>query len=429
MNNKLRQKGWNDMSQRLDASLPRDRKRIFAIWWVWGLVALTGLGAWFMYNQQREPEVASTSSDIAQSAIQKEHQPDQTPKSEKGLDQSMLPAESLSTPSRPIVSSKSNPSQAGSPELLADRGIPGSSESDRLNPWGTKEGVQTPLIAMTARESQLLVDQETAASERMDAQLSQLPHFPLSRSFILPPPEMSGLASLQPSSPIEISPSEWKTESGYFVDLAAGARVARPYSYVGQAGMGWRSPISYKWSYRLTWGAGVEGMDQPARVALKEIRQSSRSQEEDISSGSTGSVTNGFPGSGDFGAAEIQLRNHYFAYFGLHTAYQFAPNWSISFGVETAYRFYVSSGESYALNFTSNGSFSLDNSSSNIAEDFVLFNRWDFRPVAGLSYKLRSNMSLNLTYRHGTNPLLPNPIQDTPAGHARFVQLGVQFDL
>jgi len=429
MNNKLRQKGWNDMSQRLDANLPRDRKRVFAIWWVWGIVALIGMGAWFMYNQQDEAQAPATSSDIVQSAIQREYQPDQASKSEKGLGSSVSTDDSPSILLGQRVSSNSTPSRAGSPDLLADTGISESSKSDGLDSREIKEDVQASLQAMTSPESQQLVDQETGASERKDAQLSPLPDFPLSSPFILSLPEISGLVSLQPSSTIQSSPIKVKTESGYFVDLAAGTRVAQPYSYVGQAGMGWRAPLSDKWSYSLSWGAGVEGMHQPARVALKEFRQSSRSLQEDISSGSTGSVTNGFPGSGEFGAAEIQLRNHYFAYFGLHTAYQFAPNWAFRFGVETAYRFYISSEESYGLNFSSDGSFSIDNSSRNIAQDFVLFNRWDFRPVAGLNYKLRSNMSLNLTYRHGTNPLLPNPIQDTPAGHARFVQLGVQFDL
>ena len=417
------------MSQRLDASLPRDRKRIFTIWWVWGLVALIGLGVWFMYNQQPELQAVSTSPDIAQSAIQKGQQSDQVTNSDKTLDHSVFPAESLLKSSRQMVSSKSTPSQSGSAEVLADTDISESSESDRLNSRGTKEEVQAPLIVMTARESQPIRDQETGALERMHTPLSQLPHFPLSHSFILPPPDMSGLSSLQISSPIELSPSEWNTESGYFVDLAAGARVAPPYSYVGQAGMGWRAPISDKWSYRLTWGAGVEGMHQPAKIALQERRSSWRSQEDEAISGPNEDISNNLSESGEFGAAEIQLRNHYFAYFGLHTAYQFASNWSISLGMETAYRFYVSSGESYALNFTSNGSFSTDNSSRNIAEDFVLFNRWDLRPVAGLNYKLRSNMSLNLTYRHGTNPLLPHPIQDTPAGYARFLQVGLRMTL
>src|SRR6056297_1100156 len=53
MNNELRKKGWTDMSQQLDAKMPRKRRRVFAIWWLWGLglFLLLGMGWWFFTPQ------------------------------------------------------------------------------------------------------------------------------------------------------------------------------------------------------------------------------------------------------------------------------------------------------------------------------------------------------------------------------------------
>jgi hypothetical protein len=432
MNNKLRQKGWADMSQRLDVSLPRDRKPIFAIWWVWGLAILIGLGAWYMYTQQAQPTAASGPSDIAQTVPPQQQTPDQSPGTGGDLDNPHLAGASPSSTSEemPFTSSRTVVPKAVSSAPPANTDIPAPSAAADVHAKVNKARSQA-LLDTTANElgSEPSGVQEPNKSGRIFTQAAQLPQHPFSNPFALSQPEHDGLYPIEASNPTAFTERVLESGSRYFIDLAAGIRTARPYSYAGQAGMGWRAPLSGKWSYGVTLGVGVDGLHQTADIALKERQTSSRSQDENATSGSTGDVSNNFSESGEFGVAQLDLQDNYFAYFGLHMTYNFASNWSLRLGVETAYRFHIATGESYVYSSISAGQFSWDNSLSRIEEQFVVFNRWDLRPVAGLSYALRPDIHLNLTYRHGTHPLLQNPIQDTPAGRARFLQLGIQFDL
>lgn len=421
------------MSQRLDASLPRDRKPIFAIWWVWGLAILIGLVAWYTHTQQTQPTAASANSDIAQAVSSEQQTEDQAQSTGHDLDHPNLVNESHSPTSAekpPAVSSRTVGPAAMSAEAPTTTDIPGASTAADENSNVNK--VQLQALSHTAT-NELKPEpsgvQEPSKSGRIYTSASQLPQFPFSNPFAFSQPDLGGQYSIEASDPIAFAESEFKSGSGYFIDLAAGVRTARPYSYAGQAGMGWRAPISGKWSYMVTLGAGVDGVHQTGHIALKELQTSSRSQEEDATSGSSEDISNNFSESGNFGVARIELKNNYFAYLGVHADYNFAPNWSLRLGVESAYRFHNATGESYASSSISGGQFLIDNRWDEVEEHFVVFNRWDLRPVAGLSYSLRPKIHLNLTYRHGTNPLLQNPIQDTPAGHARFLQLGIQFDL
>lgn len=421
------------MSQRLDASLPRDRKPIFAIWWVWGLAILIGLVAWYTYTQQAQPTAASASSDIAQTVSPEMQPTDQTQSTGHDLDNPNLVSESPSATSEeipPAVSSRTFAPSAMSAEPPAATDIPGPyTAADEHYNVNKVEPQALPQMTINELESGTSGVQAPNKSGPIYTPASQLRQFPLFNPFELSQLELGGLYPIEASDPIAFAESELESGSRYFIDLATGVRTARPYSYAGQAGMGWRAPISGKWSYMVTLGAGIDGVHQTGDIALKELQNSSRSQQQDETFGSGEDISNNSPESGNFGVARIELKNNYFAYFGLHTAYNFAPNWSLRLGVETAYRFHNATGESYASSSISGGQFSIDNRWDEVEEHFVVFNRWDLRPVAGLSYSLRPKIHLNLTYRHGTNPLLPNPIQDTPAGHARFLQLGIQFDL
>lgn len=421
------------MSQRLDASLPRDRKPIFAIWWVWGLAILIGLVAWYNYTQQAQPTAASASSDIAQAVSSEEQTEDQAQSTEHDLDNSNLVGGSPSRTSNekpPAVSSRTVAPASMSAEPPAATDIPGPyTAADEHSNVNKVEPQALPQMTINELESGTSGVQAPNKSGPIYTPASQLRQFPFSNPFARSQPEFGGLYPIEASDPISFAQSELESGSRYFIDLAGGVRTARPYSYAGQAGMGWRAPISGKWSYMVTLGAGIDGVHQTGDIALKELQNSSRSQQQDETFGSGEDISNNSPESWNFGVARIELKNNYFAYFGLHTAYNFTPNWSLRLGVETAYRFHIENEVSRSIS-NGLGDPTLEFFSSREVEDqFVLFNSWDLRPVAGLSYTVRPNIHLNLTYRHGTNPLLPNPIQDTPAGHARFLQLGIQFDL
>lgn len=410
------------MNQRLDAGLPKGRKRGLLIWWLFGVVAVIALATGWVLMNQSLPQDSPEDTPTAQSEFRIPAEKDKTKGSHLDLPTSKtnaLPskAETKQTHSVAFPPSKRTTRAAESPPITAN---PHEAE---IYPFSNTKTAGLPLVPGTFPDE--------TSQRRVHSSALPLPWLEDSGLSMPVPSDLTGAPLLKSSLPsADIDASKNVSENGFFIDLSMGTRTARPYSYVAQTGMGWRSSLSDRWSYMMTTGLGINGMHQPAQVALTEYRSSSRfllDQSTEVSSGE-------FSLNREFAEARLQLKNNYFAYLGAHLDYSIHDRWSVSMGLEVAYRFHsVHEGpiqQNNGLVSSPSGEVSeISYSSREIEQRFILFNRWDIRPVAGLSYALRPHIHLLATYRHGLNPLLAHPIKPTPPGSARFLQLGVRYQM
>ena len=410
------------MSQRLDAGMPGNRRRGLLIWWLFGAAAVIVLvvAGLLLRNRSQANDPAEPSASI-HFPVTNASEIEESARAEQGFE---LP-KSSNTPTVLSATEKTNQiahskrasqDPAAEPTPSATTEFHGSTEID-----SDKKTSFSPLYTAPGLNP---------SDTRIHISAISLPGLGLSA---LSMPNTSDLllsAKIKSPQSTEVESTKKTVRKGYFIDLSAGMRTARPNSYVAQTGLGWRTPISDRWGILINTGLGINGMHQPAQVALKELQSNSEFRLD----GSTANPSNEFSEITEVPVAELQLKNNYFAYLGAHLSYSIHERWSLNMGLEAAFRFHSVHEDPMQLNpgiiASPNGGASQFNFNSRQIENrFLLFNRWDIRPVAGLSYALRPGIQLEASYRHGLIPLLAHPTKDTPPGSARFLQLGIRYQI
>lgn len=406
MNRELREKGWKDMNQRLEASMPRDRNHRVIIWWFLGVAAFISPLVFWTYEEQKK--------EALQKEIVMESKLDiQSPGSLHKIEQN-----------NDIIS-----------ELEESPAISPSTEQKARAGKGERKPTNPPTEIQGGDNSQtgILVDKITQSGSTLELleESEKLRAYSSVRELVGLAPQLFPLKDgLSPKEYIlpdinrvhNISSSKEKINNRYFIEVSSGIRAASPVSYIGQVGGGMRFSLSNKWDYMMSLGAGIVRHHENAEVDLKERRSNDEFAAD---------VTNGeqFSDGNSYGRVQLDLKNNVFAYSGFYVSRHTDSRWSFRFGVEVAYRFYNQYVAREQLNLATGyptANFQILRSSE-LEEEFVIFNRWDIRPVVGIQYALHSNFNLALSYRHGLNPLLAYPAGKTPQLDGRFIQLGVQY--
>lgn len=420
MNKGLRQKGWSDMSQQLDTHLPRRRRRLVGLWWLWTLSFLAVAAAiWWSLRDQPDQSAAQIAS--ATLSEESELQPQTFPIATNSESRSeAIPKREDLVPSRANSSASTLRTSKVKRERFSAAVVPSSNnekESETRVSLKTEE-FESPKEGIS--EDQSFSPEALLAKSELSPITDRIPTAEI-RTFA------SSLPSLQVpgfSSPALIRPNNLKSNA-LFVDLSSGLRMVAPHSYVAQLGLGWRNQVNEKLSYDLTIGGGVEGFHQEATTELKEIETRSMRQDSEFGQGPNAV----FNADGSYGQASFQLRQSYFSYLGAAANYSFAPRWSVTFGLDLIYRVYNSYKGYYQIEGggTDLSGEEFQFTSRMINDQFQVFNRWDLRTNLGVGYDIQSHMRLYLSYRHGFSSVLAHPSENTPAGRARFLALGCQY--
>ena len=411
MNTELRKKGWKDMNQRLEASMPRDRNRRIFIWWFFGAVILIAAVVTWIYNNKELKNDSSQKEVVVKAEIENQNslrsyketknnisysdseEPQQTSQSAEQI-AATLKGEINSVSQEPETQSRAN-SQA---QISVDKTKKLDRSGDVFEMAGKPDNFQNHTFAR------------------------QLPLVPLPLLKGTDDLNLKGYRLPDVNKILEINPAKEEIKNSYFIDLSSGIRTASPVSYVGQVGAGMRFSLSDNWDYMMSLGLGIEGQHETAIVNLKE-RKSNDEFAEDVNSGGQ------FSNNNSNRQVQLDLQNNFFAYSGFHVSRRIHSRWSLRFGLEVAYRFYNQyEGRNQFLLETGNSTANFETLRfSELEEKYVIFNRWDIRPVVGINYALQSRFNLELSYRHGLNPLLAYPADNTPELAGRFLQLGVQY--
>ncbi len=428
MNNELRKKGWTDMSQQLDAKMPRKRRRVFAIWWLWGLglFLLLGMGWWFF-----TPQSSSDSTEVEPIAQTHESSNDPVNRSQKEASRQNSIA---SVSGNEYATKESQLSQSDQNEFLTPKPLNNDDGPFPSDPASEKEeqGDALPRAFESAYEHSKMNSQTDPVSteekepftNRWDAipftiQRGATPLFSLHKPILTPAPLQQSTLEVEPE---KISPARAQR---FFLDFSAGARTARPYSYVTQLGIGSRHPMGDKFSLDFVFGGGVEGLHQESVTSLKEWQASSSRQDSEFAM----DPSNFNSEAGSYGQASLRLQQNYFGYLGASMNYSFTNRWSLRFGLDFVSRIYTNYEGFYEIEEADIGSGTDEFlfNSRQIKEQFQIFNRWDIRPHLGLHYAIHHDVQIYLNYRHGFSPVLAHPTANTPSGQARYMQMGIQY--
>ncbi|NBB89017.1 MAG: hypothetical protein GVX96_04460 [Bacteroidetes bacterium] len=406
MNRELREKGWKDMNQRLEASMPRDRNNRVIIWWFLGVAAfITPMVFWIFEEQNKD----ALQKEIVVESKQEIQNPRTSHKIEQNIENTSefeeSPATFLSTEQK-TWARKGEPKPTIQPSAIEGGD---NSKTGILVDKATQSGSPLELSEESGRLSDYTFVRELAG---LAPQLFPLKDRLSLKEYIVP--ELNKVHN--------INPSKKKVNTSYFIEISSGIRTASPVSFIGQTGGGMRFSLSNKWDFMMSLGAGIEGHHENAEVDLKKRRSNDELASEITNEGQ-------FTSGNSYGRVQIDLKNGVFAYSGFYVTRHIDSRWACRFGVEVAYRFYNYYEARNQFNFGT-GDPTVNNQIlrlSALEEEFVIFNRWDIRPIVGIEYDLHPDVNLALSYRHGLAPLLAYPAGKTPQIDGRFIQLGVQY--
>lgn len=456
MNNHLSKKGWDKMRQLLDSEMPASTRRPFVIWWMSGaaVAAILIFSIQYLTSSQRGNELASYESAdvelrdaINSNSLDKLQQPLELSQTEQEEIAEIAP-NSASFPQKVKSSSLSKgtqilnklDSQAGSStksnldeSMASNKGA--SMNVEVLFSEDRKFDEQVPVMVITPERTSMLKQEDKvaaisatehnndlSASESITAsdivsdnnilnaadgsQLDPVPNTKENNHTLKNPDNETTIKQL------------YKPLAGY-LGVSSGLNIVDPVSYVVQFGGGVRLALSQNWGLQIGAGLGLNGLRHRASIGL--VTESLLVDNFQNNNSSGQSLPQGTE------AAELSLTNNWFTY--LHSGIHYRRGkWSVGTGVDLAYRFGIQ------LNGISQSAFDAnampaqrDFTGSEIQEIFTLYNRVDIRPILTVGYMVHRQLSLDLVYRHGLNPLLKYPLSGSKAAYNRNIQLGLNY--